>query len=284
MQRTPAGRASVQGVGVHTGRPARLTLAPAPIDSGVVFVREDLPGRPEIKVGPESARIEESRRMTVLQAPGRDGGEPARVGMVEHLLAALAGLGVDNAIVTLDGFECPIFDGSATPYVELIRRAGIVEQEATAPCLTLLRPLVISGERGEIVALPAERTRLTFFAEFAEHGLADEWATFDASADDFALEVAPARTFIFWPEVEALRKAGMIRGGSLDCAVVLRDGKPVQGGFRLQNELARHKLLDLMGDLAVLGRPLAALISARASGHALNQEFVRRVAKESIHA
>lgn len=278
-QHTLRKAAEVRGVGVHTGAQVTLRLEPAPEGAGVVFVRTDLPGRPEIAVRPEAARIEDSRRMTVLESA--DGA--ARVGMIEHLLAACAGLGVHNLRVELDHFECPIFDGSARPYVEMMLGAGLERQTAPAPSLRLRRPVILRRGGAQIVALPAQRARFTFFAEFRDHGLPDEQVTFEPASGDFAAEIAPARTFCFWEEIEALREAGLIQGGSLDCAIVLRDGQPWRSTFRLKNELAKHKLLDLMGDLAVLGAPVLALISARASGHALHQEFAGLLAEEVLH-
>lgn len=279
QQRTIARAAEAEGIGVHGGHPVRLRLEPAPPDSAIVFVRADLPGAPELRVAPETVAPDSLNRMTVLrnsQAP------EASVGMTEHLLSACYGNGVTNLRIAIDAPECPIFDGSAMKYVQLLHQCGIEKQPRPARQFRLRKPVVLATDRAEIVALPAERTRLTFFAEFRHAGMSDEQVTFEPGADDYNALVAPARTFCFEHEVEKLREAGLIKGGSLDCAIVLKDGKPIQGEYRLQNELARHKLLDLMGDLAVLGGPVLALISARASGHALHYEFVRMLEKELI--
>jgi len=219
--------------------------------------------------------------MTVLRA-AED--ENVQVGMVEHLLAACAGLGVWNLRARVDGPECPIFDGSALPYAELILSAGPATQTVPQRRWRLARPVAVWTDRGEVIALPAERTRLTTFTELARGGMPDQQATFVPDRDDFLAEIAPARTWCFEDEVQALREDGLIRGGSLDCAVVLRDGGPVGGSFRLQGEPARHKLLDLMGDLAVLGRPVAAMISARAAGHSLHQAFIAELRRHLIDA
>lgn len=275
-QRTIARPVDAEGVAVHSGRIVSLGLRPAPPDSGIVFVRSDLPGRPEIRARLENVNMERLSRMTLLEE-----GE-ASVGMIEHLLAALMGLGVTNLRAEIGGPECPIFDGSARDYVEFLHRAGLKDQEPPAPAFRLARPVALITDRVEIVALPAERMRLTFFAEFQHHGLPDQQATFELGRDDFVRDLAPARTFCFYEEIGELRERGLIQGGSPDCAIVLREGKPIQGGFRMQNELARHKLLDLMGDLAVLGAPVKALISARASGHALHHQFVRKLKEELL--
>lgn len=268
-------------MGVHSGAPATLRLEPAEPDSGVVFIRADLPGRPEIKVSPENVIPDSLNRMTVIgnRAKG-DGAPTATVGMTEHFLGSCLALGLNNVRAVLDGPECPIFDGSAKNYVDLIREAGLQDQAIPARRFRLKRPVGLIKERAEIIALPAERLRLTFFAEFRHAGMPDEQVTFEPSTEDFTSLIAPARTFCFAEDVERLRQAGLIKGGSLDCAIVLQNGKPIDGGYRLQNELARHKLLDLLGDLAILGRPVSALISARASGHALHYEFIRLLEKE----
>ncbi len=236
-------------------------------------------------------------RMTVLENAERKRShpqeQPATVGMIEHLLSTCAGLGVSNLRVELNGLECPIFDGSARRYVELIQEAGIASQDAPFRCRRLKKPVGLIRDKAELIALPAERTRYTFFAEFRHAGFPDEAATFELFAEDYSAQIAPARTFCFWQDIEMLLKAGLIKGGSTDNAIVLKDGKPVKVGadnapvvdekfqYHLPSELARHKLLDLIGDLAVLGGPVLALISVRASGHALNQEFARMLVKET---
>ena len=258
---------------------ATLRLEPASAGEGIVFVRADLPGHPAIAVAPENVKFDQLQRMTVLEAP-RQGAEPIKVAMVEHLLAACAGLGVTDLRVILHGWECPIFDGSALPYIELIEKGGMKTLDRPIAPWRLRRPVILHADRADLVALPAERMRLTFFAEFSQWGMDDEQVTFEPGRDDFSREIAPARTFCFWEDIEQLVEQGLIKGGSLENAIVLRDGKPMNGKYRLQSELARHKLLDLLGDLAVLGRPVAALISARATGHALHHQFIRLLLKE----
>ncbi|MCH8333041.1 UDP-3-O-[3-hydroxymyristoyl] N-acetylglucosamine deacetylase [Candidatus Sumerlaeota bacterium] len=283
QQQTVERPAEAEGVGVHTGRRSTLRIEPAGPDAGIVFVRSDLSGEPTIAVHPRSVNRAALQRMTVLQSPSGSEGE-ATVAMPEHLLATCSGLRISNLRVVLNGPECPIFDGSAEPYVRLIHEAGIRPQAPPARAWRLKRTVALLRDGAELIAVPADRMRLTFFAEFRHAGLPDQQVTFEPGRDDFASQIAPARTFCFWEEIEALRKDNLIQGGSLDCAIVLRDGKPVQGDFRFDNELARHKLLDLMGDLAVLGGPVLALISARSSGHALHHEFIGMLEKELTDA
>jgi UDP-3-O-[3-hydroxymyristoyl] N-acetylglucosamine deacetylase len=282
--RRPIERADI---GVHSGRRVSLRIEPAAENTGITFIRSDLPGAPELTAAPDCMKILASRRMSVLERHDEQRGE-IRVGMVEHLLSACAGLGVTNLRAVMDSEECPIFDGSALSYVEMIREAGMVAQTAPARRFRLKRPVGLLRDNAELIALPAERTRYTFFAEFQAAGLPDEQVTFEPSRENYESEIAAARTFCFWKDIEPLRAAGLIKGGSLDNAIVLKDGKPVElrgeieteGKFRMKDELARHKLLDLMGDMAVLGAPVLALISARASGHALHQEFIRILQNE----
>jgi UDP-3-O-acyl N-acetylglucosamine deacetylase len=289
-QRTLRNPAEAEDFGVHSGRRVRLRLLPAAENSGIAFVRTDLPGAPEIPARSENVHRAALQRMTVL----RNGVASAEVGMVEHLLAVCVGLGVDNLRVELDSAECPIFDGSGAAYVRLIREAGLVEQLSPVRRFHLRRPVALLRENCDLVAIPAERVRFTFFAEFRHAGMTDQQVTFDPSREDFASGIAPARTFCFWNDIEGLLNAGLIKGGSTENAIVLKDGRPIKlapdgspvedADFRprLPNELARHKLLDLMGDLAVLGGELCALISARASGHSAHQEFARLLQAELI--
>lgn len=276
--RTVARVARAEGTGVHTGAPVRLALHPAPAGSGIVFVRTDLPGRPEIPARVESVNRRMLQRMTALGEP------PAMVATIEHLLSACAGLGVWDLRVEIDSGECPIFDGSARPFVDLLLGAGLAELDAPPPVLTIREPVVLLRDGAELVAIPAARPQFAFFAELRHAGIPDQQVEFDPAREDYAEAVAPARTFAFFEEIEKLRAAGLVKGGSLDCAIVLKDGAPVNGEYRMDRELARHKLLDLIGDLAVLGGPLNALVTARRTGHALHQEFARLLAEKAERA
>ena len=278
-QTTVAREAELRGVGLHTGAEVALRLTPAPADYGVVFVRTDLPGEPRVPVCPEGVAAENLRRRTELRGEGGAG-----VATTEHLLAACAGLGLDNVRVELDGPEVPILDGSGLPFVELIDRAGLRELEPRARAWRLQRPVSMIVDGAEIHAIPAEAQSMVFFAMLGGLGLANQCAEITLNgagdAERFRAQVAPARTWVRYEDVEQLRAAGLIRGGSLESAIVLREGLPMQTAYRMANELAAHKLLDLMGDFAILGRPVHALITARGSGHALNFAFVEQLRKE----
>lgn len=279
MQRTIQKSVEAEGVGVHSGKNVHLRLEPAPENSGIVFVRGDLADAPEIPVGPDSVDLSGVQRMTLLRPPG-DRKSNVAVGMTEHLLAACTATGVTNLRVTVDAPECPIFDGSGLEYLRLIERAGIESQSAVARTFGLKRPVVMIKENAEMVALPAQQMRLTYFGEFAHAGLPDEQVTFEVGNDDFTTRLAPARTFCFYEDIQPLLEANLIQGGSLDSAIVLRDGKVMNGEFRMENELASHKLLDLLGDLTLLGGRINASISARRTGHALHHEFLQILREE----
>jgi UDP-3-O-[3-hydroxymyristoyl] N-acetylglucosamine deacetylase len=274
-QHTVTAPATLAGVGLHTGASVRVTVQPAAADHGLVFVRTDLPGAPEIPARHASINAAALTRRTELTGPGG-----ASVATIEHLLAACFGLGIDNARFEIDGPEVPILDGSALPWTDLLQRVGRTPQAAPRRPLRLRRPVSLIRDTAEIIAVPAERLHATFFADLSRAGMQNQAASFTLGRDDFAQCLAPARTFTFHEDVEKLRAAGLIRGGSLECAIILKDGAPFQTEYRLPNELACHKLLDLIGDLAILGRPVAAMITARATGHALHHAFVQQLLEE----
>ncbi len=179
----------------------------------------------------------------------------------------------------MDGPELPIFDGSALPYAALLEKAGRRKLDAARRPWRLKRTVTFLAESAEIVAVPAESMTVAFFADLAHAGIADQAAEFQVGAGDFTADLAPARTWVFYEDVIGLQQAGLIRGGSLDCAIVLRDGQPINTRYRLDQELARHKLLDFLGDLAILGRPLNALLTARGTGHRLHHQFIETLQK-----
>ena len=275
FQTTVTRIAAAEGIGLHTGAKVRFSLHPAGADEGIVFVRADLPERPRILAVPEAIDRQALRRRTELR--GETG---ASVAMIEHLLSACLGMGLDNVRVEVEGAELPIFDGSVQPYVELMHQAGLTRLEAPRRFWRLNRPVSLIKETSEIFALPAAQMELAFFAELRHAGIANQSVAIALNPKEFESQLAPARTFCFYGDVELLRAAGLIRGGSLDCAIVLRDGKPMDGDYRLPNELACHKLIDLIGDLAILGRKVGAIITARGTGHALHHEFIDLLRKE----
>ncbi len=272
-QRTISGSVSYAGAGLHTGGRCTLTFEPAPPGTGVVFVRRDLPGAPEIKA--DIAHVIDTARGTTL---GIDG---ARAMTVEHVLAAVAGLGIDNLIVGMDGQEAPVADGSALPFVEALRKAGLTEQDRERVPCKVLRPVSCAHGCVDLVALPYQGLKISFLIEYDHPMLRLQYASFDIIDHIFGSEIAPARTFTFMDEVESLKRQGLIKGGSLENALVFGDGGILnEGPLRYSNEPVRHKILDLLGDLFLLGSHLEAHVIATKSGHAANVELVKLLRKE----
>jgi len=271
-QRTVAKKVSCRGVGLHSGRPATLTLAPAPSDAGLTFVRKDLgaeiPARADLVV--------DTQLSTTL---GLDG---ARVATVEHVLAALTGMGIDNCRIEVEGPEVPILDGSAAPFVYLIQEAGVRTQRKGKRFLLVKKPIELRDGDKFVRVEPAAEMSLCFTADFNHPLITDQTFSFVFSDRIFAREVARARTFCFVRDIEQMKAAGLARGGSLDNAIVVDEFSILNpGGLRFPDEFARHKVLDALGDLTLLGMPLIASFTAHKSGHALNQALVRRLLAES---
>jgi UDP-3-O-[3-hydroxymyristoyl] N-acetylglucosamine deacetylase / 3-hydroxyacyl-[acyl-carrier-protein] dehydratase len=274
-QRTIAKPISFEGIGLHTGLPCRVEFRPAPPDSGIRFVRLDLPGHPEIPVSPQYARADTAQmRRTILKS-----GE-AEVHTVEHILAAAAGLEIDNLTIALTAKEpAEPRDGSAAPYVRMFQEAGIVEQPVQRRYFRLSEPVRYVENGVVLVGLPYDGLRITFTIEYDDAYLGTQHATYDIDREVFIREIAPARTFVLQRDVDALRAQGMILGGTLQNAVVVQPrGIMNQEPLRFENEFVRHKILDFLGDLYLLGRPALGHFVSIKSGHATNVRFVQRMA------
>ena len=271
-QRTLKSLVSATGVGLHTGQKVRMSLRPAQPDTGVVFRRLDLPSAPEIPA--RGDLVGETRLCSCLVM-----GE-TKIYTIEHLMSALAGLGVDNVYVDLDGPEVPIMDGSAAPFVLLIQQAGIEEQGAPKRFLRVKKRVEAKDGDKWAVLEPYEGFRLSFSIVY-DHPVIEKSNTslsVDFATTSYLKEVARARTYGFMHEVEALRDAGLALGGGLENAVVLDDHRVLNAeGLRFGDEFIRHKILDAIGDLYLLGRPLLAAFSAHKSGHALNNGLLREL-------
>jgi UDP-3-O-[3-hydroxymyristoyl] N-acetylglucosamine deacetylase len=273
-QRTLRQRASIEGVGLHTGEHVRLTLSPAAADSGIVFVRTDR--APDLEIPAQCAWVADTLLNTSL---GRDG---VRIGTVEHLLAALAGCGIDAARVEVEGPEVPIVDGSSAPFVQLIQRAGIHELRAPRSFLQVRKPVVVTDGDKVAKLLPARRLRITYTVDFQHPLISDQTFALEVDGRSFQKEIARARTFGFKRDVEKLHRAGLARGGSLENAVVVDDFHILNPeGLRFPDEFVRHKILDGIGDLSLLGMPVIGHFVAVKSGHALNHQLVRRALAEA---
>ena len=274
-QRTIAKAVSFEGVGLHTGQPCRVEFRPAPPDSGIRFVRLDLPGAPEIPVGPAYARADtEQMRRTILKSGD------AEVHTVEHILAAAAGLEIDNLVIALTAKEpAEPRDGSAAPYVRMFQEAGLVDQGVPRRYFRVSQPVRYEENGVVLVGLPHDGLRITFTIEYEDAFRGTQHATYDIDRDVFVREIAPARTFVLQRDVDALRAQGMILGGSLQNAVVVQPaGILNEEPLRFENEFVRHKILDFLGDLYLLGRPALGHFVSIKSGHATNVRFVQRLA------
>ena len=259
------------GVGLHTGLPVNLRISPAPVGFGIRFNRTDLGAGASLSAS--VAYVGQSRRSTSLENKG------VKVVTPEHLLSALYGMGVDNALVDLDAPEVPILDGSAKPYVDAILETGLVEQDAERAFLVVERPFVFEDRRSDsrIVIEPYDGSVFDVTIDFHSRVVGVQQAVFDLS-DDYAGDIAPCRTFCFLHEIELLRKFGLIKGGSLDNALVIDEPKGYVGGTKLyfDNELARHKLLDLMGDFSLAGLPIRGRVTAYKPGHKVNTQALKK--------
>ncbi|MGE5047036.1 MAG: UDP-3-O-acyl-N-acetylglucosamine deacetylase [Deltaproteobacteria bacterium] len=270
-QRTFKQRASLSGIGLHSGAKVRLTLSPAPVDSGVLFVREgvEVPALAEFVVD-----------TNMNTSVGRDG---VRIGTVEHLLAALAGCGIDNARIEVEGPEIPIMDGSSEPFVTLVREAGVHEQRAARRYL-LVRKAVGVADGDKLARLSPARGKFSvnYTIDFRHPLITDQSYRMEVNEKSFQKDIARARTFGFKRDVERLHEAGLARGGSLENAVVVDDFNILNpDGLRFPDEFVRHKILDALGDLSLLGMPVIGRFTAVKSGHALNHQLVRRVLAEA---
>jgi UDP-3-O-[3-hydroxymyristoyl] N-acetylglucosamine deacetylase len=258
------------GVGLHTGQHATLRLHPAPADHGIVFKRSDLGRSAPIRAAADL--VVSTSFSTTL---GRDRNT---VQTVEHLLAACAGLRIDNLLIDVNGPEVPILDGSAEPFVSLLRHAGISPQGRVQPYMRLIRPLHIGRPGRGIVALPAPFPKISYAIDFPDDAVRRQHYLYEWTEAEFVREIAPARTFGFVKDVERMRAMGLIKGASLDNAVVVGErGVMNPGGLRFADEFVRHKVLDLIGDLSLTGLPLVAHVIADCAGHTMNLELVRQL-------
>ena len=275
-QRTLKEPISCEGIGLHSGAPVKLNLIPAPVNSGIVFVRTDL-DRP-VSIPALSEFVVDTSLATTL---GRDG---VRVGTVEHLLAALAGLGIDNLRIELNGPEIPIMDGSAAPFALLVKTAGIRVQSEPKSFLVIKRPVVIQDGDKEAAFLPASRFRVDCTIDFKHPLISDQVASFEFSDRAFQREIARARTFGFLRDVQMLQKMGLARGGSLENAIVVDEFSILNpDGLRFPDEFARHKLLDAVGDVSLFGRPVVGHLKVVKSGHAMNHKLVQKVLSDAAN-
>ncbi len=266
-QRTLAREVSIQGSALHTGEPVTLTLKPAPADHGVVFKRIDLNGSPEVR--PRVDQITDLVRATTIQVGH------AKIHTVEHVLSALHGCGIDNVLVEMNASEPPILDGSARPFVNMILQGEPVEQDREREYFELEAPVSVTRGNSSLIALPSDSFKISCTSS-DDRGIHTQHLSLTIDPEVYMTQIAAARTFTIYEDIEELLKMGKIKGGSLDCAVVIRGDKIIsKEPLRFKDEFVRHKMLDIIGDVLLLGLPLKAHIVATRPGHAINAELTK---------
>ena len=271
-QRTLKKKISTTGVGLHTGTKVTLTIRPAAVDAGIIFRRVDLAA--PVDIAARVVNVTDTRLSTLIELDG------AKVSTVEHLMSAFAGLGIDNAYVDITGPEVPIMDGSAAPFVYLLQQAGMEEQKAAKRFIRIKSPVEArSGDKWARFE-PHNGFKIDFSVEFPHpvFGAQNRRVVIDFAEHSYLKEISRARTFGFMQEVETMRERGLALGGSLDNAIVLDEFRILNSdGLRYDNELVKHKVLDAVGDLYLLGHPLIGAFTAYKSGHALNNQLLREM-------
>ena len=266
-QRTLAREVSIKGSALHTGDAVTLTMKPAPADHGVVFKRTDLHGAPELR--PRIDQVTDLVRATTIQSGH------AKIHTVEHVLSALHGCGVDNVIIEMDASEPPIMDGAARPFVNMLLQGEIVEQAKEREYFELDVPVSVARGNSSIIALPSDEFKISCTSA-DDRGIHTQHLSLTIDPEVYQSQIAAARTFTIYEDIEELLKLGKIRGGSLDCAVVIRGDKIIsKEPLRFKDEFVRHKILDIIGDVLLLGMPLKAHIVATRPGHAINAELTK---------
>lgn len=271
-QRTIRRSVACSGIGLHSGQKVTLRLRPAAANHGIVFKRLDLDG---LEIPADVSHVAGLHYATGLAR------ETTSVETVEHLLAALVSLGIDNVVVELNQAEVPIMDGSAASFVYLVHEAGIKPQSAARKFLKVVRPISLSRGDKRIALYPSDHFKVTYSISFDHPLLRHQSRTMQLSEEVFVDEIAPARTFGFLKEVEVLRQRGLALGGSLDNAIVLGETGVLNSSLRFEDEFVRHKILDAIGDLALVGYPIIGHLVAHRGGHALHASFTQKILEET---
>src|SRR4030065_1876200 len=268
LQRTLKEKVSFEGIGLHTGRYSKVHLKPAPRDTGIIFIRTDKALAIKASIG----SVTDTAFSTTLGYNG------IKIRTVEHILAVLAGLGIDNLTIEINGPEIPILDGSSMELTSLILKGGIAKQSKKRPYIRITNPAVLTDGHAEIAAFPHNGIHITYRIHFNHYLLGEQNLSLELTEESFAMEIAPARTFGFLKDVEYLKANGFARGGSLENAIILgSDGILNASGLRFKDEFVRHKMLDLIGDFSLIGFPIYGHIIANKSGHTANLKFLKKL-------
>jgi UDP-3-O-[3-hydroxymyristoyl] N-acetylglucosamine deacetylase len=282
LQRTLNRDINCSSIGLHTGRKVKMKIKPAKEDTGIIFKRKDLPDSPPVR-----AEFNNVRDTTLATTLGLNG---VSVATVEHILSAFSGMGVDNAIVEIDSYEVPIMDGSALPFVKLLKEVGTHQQEKTKKILLIKKPVSVNNGEGNVAFLPDKQFKITYEINFNHNLIGKQSYSMTFSDEKYEQEICSARTFGFLREVEYLQAKGLGLGGSLENAIVLDDEKIInKEGLRFPDEFVKHKILDAIGDLFLLGMPIIGHFVAYKSGHGLNNLLLKELMRnphcwEIIHS
>jgi len=269
LQNTLKREIIIRGTGLHTGQQINMRLKPAPRDTGIVFIRTDKGG---VQIKASVSSVADTNFATTLASNG------TRVGTVEHLLSAIMALQIDNAYIELDGPEIPIMDGSAMPFVKKITEAGIARQGKRLPYIRILKPIVVAEGKSQIAIIPYEGMRITQSIHYSHPLFGEQRLGMDITEESFINELAPARTFGFLKDIQAMRSQGLIKGGSLENAIVLDEKEIInKNKLRFKDEFVRHKILDTLGDISLLGLPIYGHIIANRSGHTMNIKLLKKI-------
>ncbi|MEO5359037.1 MAG: UDP-3-O-acyl-N-acetylglucosamine deacetylase [Nitrospirota bacterium] len=272
MQRTIKDCVYFEGVGLHTGTYCKVTLHPAPVDTGIVFYRP-------CKKASLTANINTVLDTTYATTIGN---ERLKVRTVEHLLAVISAMGITNITIEVEGPEIPILDGSSLEIAKLISETGIRKQKKMMPYIKILQPVVLEDSHGKVAAYPYDGRKITFRLFFKNHFLGEQLLSYDIDRGSFINEIAPARTFGFLKDVEYYRANGLAKGGSLDNALIFSETAVInEAGLRFKDECVRHKILDSIGDFSLVGLPIEGHIVADKSGHTMNVKFINKLLSSS---
>ncbi len=273
-QRTLRDKINFEGIGLHTGYAVKLTLAPAPPETGIRFRRTDLKS---FEIEALRAHVAKVSYATTLMKKG------VMISTVEHLLSALYGLGIDNLYLDINSMEVPILDGSCGRFIEEIQKVGVVEQDALRKYIVIEKPIEVRQGNKVAGVYPDRVPRATYIIDFEHNAIGHQKIELELTPEAYCRELAPARTFGFISDVEYLKSLGLIRGGSLENAVVLDSSGIVNDHLRFPNEFVRHKLLDLIGDISLIGRPIIGHLYAERAGHAIHTALVDQIARQQSH-
>lgn len=274
-QRSIQKEISIKGVGLHTGNKVNVKFLPAEADYGIVFIRTDLENKPQIKVGVDSLVARSgSLRCSCI------GKEESAIQTIEHLLAALVGLDIDNLKIEIDGNEVPGLDGSSLNYYELLLEAGIKELDKQKQYFEIKEPIMVEEGEAKLMVFPANEFKVSYTLDYNHANLKPEFKEIVVNADSFKREIAAARTFCLEEEVEALKKQGLGKGANYENTLVVGKNGVVKSKMRFEDEFVRHKILDLIGDLYILGKPIKGHVIALRSGHNLNMQLVKKIVEK----